>query len=95
MKTYKDIESWTHIIYCFVFGLIVSLCGPCTIQAQQEIALPSDGNFSSEQSPQGGLRYHRQLYLITADEMSDAGIQSGIDLNSIGFTIAEAQTRLR
>ncbi|MCB0653117.1 MAG: fibronectin type III domain-containing protein [Saprospiraceae bacterium] len=72
---------------------ILFLNWPSEMMAQlsQQIVLPTDGSFSSENSPQGGLRYQRQLFLITPDEMAASGIPAATDLNSIGFTIAAAQ----
>lgn len=64
---------------------------PQEVSAQQHVALPGDGSYSSENSPQGGLRYQRQLYLITPAEMLESGITSSTDFNSIGFTLAAAQ----
>ena len=79
-------------VYLGIFlGIILLLFAPSDGHAQQQVILPSDGSFSAEHSPQGGLRYHRQLYLITAQELASSNLQSGTDLNSIGFTIAAAQ----
>ncbi len=90
MNINKYIELIRPIL-AVIFSSILLLCGPPTANAQQQVALPSDGSFAFESSPQGGLRYQRQLYLIRAGEMAESGILSGTDLNSIGFTIAAAQ----
>ncbi len=66
---------------------------PSDVMAQlsQQVALPTDGSYSSEVIPQGALRYQRQLYLITPEEMAESGISANTDFNSIGFTLAAAQ----
>ena len=58
---------------------------------QNITVLPYNGSNSAESSPQGGLRYQRQLYLLTPSELSTAGLPSGSLINSIGFTIGAAQ----
>lgn len=59
--------------------------------AQQTIVLPHNGSTTQETCPQGGFRHHRQLYLLTPDELSATGLTNGMELNSIGFTIGAAQ----
>lgn len=58
--------------------------------AQTITALPSDGSFSQESGPQGGLRYQRKFYLITSAELKASGLKAS-SLRSIGFTNGVAQ----
>ncbi len=53
--------------------------------------LASDGSGSERLAPQGKLRYQRAFYLVTAGEMSLTDLEPGMEVNSIGFTIAVAQ----
>jgi hypothetical protein len=47
---------------------------------------------SNSRAPQGSQRYIRTAYLITAAEMSAAGIPSGKSFTSIGFSYSTAQS---
>ncbi|MEJ7914324.1 MAG: hypothetical protein WKF70_14275, partial [Chitinophagaceae bacterium] len=62
-----------------------------TAEAQNLVVLPSNNNISREIAPQGGARYQRQFYLITAAEMQAAGWSSNTAINAIGFRLAVAQ----
>lgn len=73
------------------FMLSILLLLTINAEAQQIKVLPANGNFSQEVSPQGNLRFQRYFYLITADEMASSGIQPGMNLNSLGFSIAATQ----
>jgi hypothetical protein len=92
MNNHMYMETWMQRFMLLSISVFLFYC-PSHVKAQQaqRIALPTDGSFSAENSPQGGLRYQRQLYLITPEEMMASGISMGTDLNSIGFTIANAQ----
>ena len=59
--------------------------------SQKITVLPYNGSNSAESSPQGGLRFQRQIYLITPVELSHAGLPSGSIISSIGFTLGAAQ----
>lgn len=54
------------------------------------VSLPTNGSSSSTLAPQDTLKYQRQFYLVTPDEMRKAGFQNGMSINSIGFTNAVA-----
>ncbi|NND33853.1 MAG: fibronectin type III domain-containing protein, partial [Saprospiraceae bacterium] len=56
--------------------------------SQQITVLPENGSYSEEISPQGNLLFQRYFYLITPAEMAASGFSSGMDVNSLGFTIA-------
>ncbi len=56
------------------------------------VALPSDGNTTKSDVPQGSLRYQRGFYLITPKEMLASGLVTNDTINCIGFTIANAQS---
>ena len=59
--------------------------------AQKITVLPADGAFSRENSPQGALRYQRQMYLVTAAELLASGLPTASMINSIGFILGAAQ----
>ena len=62
-----------------------------SVQAQGNvIVLPTNGTPTGYVSPQDTLKYQRQFYLIRQNEMQKAGFQSGMAINSIGFTNAFA-----
>ena len=58
---------------------------------QATTVLPNNASYSNRSGPQGALRYQREFYLVTPAEMSNSGISSGMNINSIGFTIGRAQ----
>lgn len=60
--------------------------------AQLNTVLPNNGTYSNKTGPQGALRYQRALYLLTPAELNTSGLTSGMNINSIGFTIARAQS---
>lgn len=66
------------------------LCTP--LWGQPALVLPSDGKSVQEIAPQGGLRFQRQLYLITPAEMQGSELTNGMAINGIGFTFAAAQS---
>ena len=61
------------------------------IGAQNTVVLPGNGASSSLVAPQGGVKYQRQFYLIDSAEVRRSGLQNGMSVNSIGFTIAALQ----
>lgn len=79
---------------CIKRGFLYLLAICCLVPAygQQQLVLPSDGKSAQEIAPQGGLRYQRHLYLITAEELSQTALQNGMDINAIGFNIVAAQS---
>ncbi|MEZ5043672.1 MAG: fibronectin type III domain-containing protein [Saprospiraceae bacterium] len=84
-----------NIIYpCLRVCLAIFFAIPFTISllSQQLQVLPSDGSVSQEVAPQGGLRYQRHFYLLTPEELSQSLLGNGTTINSIGFTIAAAQS---
>lgn len=74
------------------FLYLLALCCLVPAYGQQQLVLPSDEKSAQEIAPQGGLRYQRHLYLITAEELNQTALQNGMDINSIGFNIAAAQS---
>ncbi len=62
------------------------------VQGQQTTILPNNSSYSNKSGPQGALRYQRGFYLVTPAEMNSSGITSGMNINSIGFTIGRAQS---
>lgn len=89
----------THIFYqgwLKKAGLLllaaILLNGYDSALAQTTTVLPSNGNVGGNVSPQGGLRYQRGFYLVTPAEMNASGLTSGMNINSIGFTLARAQS---
>jgi len=62
-----------------------------TVTGNHTSVLESDGSNSQVSTPQGELRYQRAFYLVTAGEMDTSDLVSGMDINSIGFTIGVAQ----
>lgn len=58
---------------------------------QSTTILPNNASYSNKVAPQGALRYQRGFYLVTPAEMNASGITSGMNINSIGFTIGRAQ----
>jgi hypothetical protein len=81
----------SYFIGMSLMACFTLLFAPADTMAQQTTALPGDGAVSQERIPQGGLRFQRQFFLITPAEMADSELQSGVEINSIGFTIAAAQ----
>lgn len=53
--------------------------------------LPNNASYSGTNGPQGSLRYQRIFYLVKPAEMNVSGITSGMNINSIGFTLSRAQ----
>ena len=72
----------------FVLCCLLSMA---TYAQQNTVVLPNNASYSNKTGPQGGLRYQRAFYLLTASELANAGLASGMNLNSIGFTLARAQ----
>lgn len=56
--------------------------------------LAYDGTTSQQMVPQGGLRYQRSFYLIRADEITGSDLVTGININSIGFTMGIPQNEI-
>ena len=63
-----------------------------SVLGQSTTVLPNNSTYSNNNSPQGALRYQRGFYLITPAEMGTNGFTSGMTINSIGFTLARAQS---
>ena len=55
------------------------------------VVLPNNASYSGTSGPQDALRYQRIFYLVKPSEMNASGITSGMNLNSIGFTLSRAQ----
>ncbi len=73
--------------------LLIAVSMTTSVFAQQTTTvLPNNSSYSNKVAPQGALRYQRGFYLITPGEMNSSGITSGMDINSIGFTIGKAQS---
>jgi hypothetical protein len=72
----------------YTFNLIN---GTITILDDPVIALRNDGQITSEFAPQGGLRYQRNFFLITPEEMAQSDLRVDSFFNSMGFTITKAQ----
>ena len=85
---YQQLLKKPSLLLLVLLGLI----GNRTAFAQNATVLPNNGNFSSNLSPQGALRYQRGFYLVSQAEMNASGVGSGMNINSIGFTIARAQS---
>ncbi len=69
-----------------------SICSfSITINGDHSMLLPTDGSSSQDFSPQGSLRYQRFFYLIKPEEMIASGFETGMEVNSLGFTIGAAQ----
>ncbi|MEN8224485.1 MAG: HYR domain-containing protein [Bacteroidota bacterium] len=62
-----------------------------SVTGNHTAVLESDGSNSQLMTPQGELRYQRAFYLITPAEMSSTDLETGMEVNSIGFTIGVAQ----
>ena len=62
-----------------------------TINGGHSTVLLTDGSSTQEFSPQGSLRYQRFFYLVKPEEMAESGFETGMDVNSLGFTIVAAQ----
>ena len=75
----------------FLFFLFLTLVTSFAKAQQSTTVLPANGTSSQISSPQGGLRYQRGFYLITAAEIKASGLTNGMAINSIGFTIGAAQ----
>lgn len=71
---------------------LLTLCCLIPAYGQQQLVLPSDGKSTQEIAPQGGLRFQRHLYLITAEELNQTALQNGMDINAMGFNIVAAQS---
>jgi hypothetical protein len=84
-KFWQKVFALRQVAFASLMLLSGFICSAQTI-----IALPSNGSFSQESAPQGGLRYQRKFYLITANELNSSGLTASI-LHSIGFTYAVAQ----
>jgi hypothetical protein len=70
----------------------ISTCSfSVTITGNSSSVLNYDGSTSQLMAPQGGVAYQRSFYLISPEEMADSDLTSGIEINSIGFTIGVAQ----
>jgi Secretion system C-terminal sorting domain len=59
-------------------------------QSDYDVALPSNGATTGVRGPQGGVRYQRSVWVITAAEMTAAGFITGNTLNSLGFNATTA-----
>ncbi len=75
----------SFLLLCFI------LLSGAYANAQSTTILPNNASYSNKTSPQGALRYQRGFYLVTPAEMSSSGITTGMNINSIGFTIGSAQ----
>ncbi len=75
----------SFLLLCFI------LLTGAYANGQSTTVLPNNASYSNKTSPQGALRYQRGFYLVTPAEMNSSGITSGMNINSIGFTIGSAQ----
>ena len=74
-------------------GIVLCCFLSVAAYAQQiAVGLPNNASYSNKTGPQGALRYQRAFYLLTTIELSNAGLTSGMNINSIGFTLARAQS---
>jgi hypothetical protein len=56
------------------------------------IVLPANGGTSgNSRAPQGYYRYERTCYLITPSEMASAGVLSGVNFTTLGWSYSTAQ----
>ena len=81
---FSTIKKTSSVLYC--------LLSIAAYAQQSPIVLPNNASYSNKTGPQGALRYQRAFYLLTTTELSNAGLTSGMNINSIGFTIARAQS---
>lgn len=81
-----NIKNKQYFLCCLLITLVTAFA-----DAQQSTVLPNNGASSQTGSPQGGLRYQRGFYLISANEIKASGLTNGMAINSIGFTIGAAQ----
>lgn len=77
-------------IRSFLLAGCILLAGYANGQ-QTTTVLPNNASYSNKSGPQGALRYQRGFYLVTPAEMTSSGIATGMNINSIGFTIGRAQ----
>lgn len=98
MCTHKHpVASWqirSALEVCWKLGLLLLLLSTLSLSslAQPALVLPGDGKSAQEVAPQGGLRFQRHMYLITAEEMQQTEFNAGLMINGIGFTLAAAQS---
>lgn len=75
----------SFLLLCFI------LLTGAYANGQSTTVLPNNASYSNKTSPQGALRYQRGFYLVTPAEMNSSGITTGMNINSIGFTMGSAQ----
>ena len=63
--------------------LVLLLLSPFFLMGQKVDLLTSDGTSSQFSAPQDGLRYQRQFYLITPDEMGATDLTGNATINEI------------
>ena len=87
-KTYPKFNTKLLSLYLF-FSALVCLSTDGLTQGAKVVKY--NGATSTEHTPQGMLNYQRQFYLITAEEMQQSDLESGMEINSIGFSMATKQ----
>ena len=91
MKKLYQIKM-SYRIRPFLLTCFILLMGNVVIGQQTTTALPNNATYSNRTAPQGALRYQRGFYLITAAEMSNAGLTNGMNIDAIGFSIGRAMS---
>ncbi len=84
-----------NLLFSTIKKIGIVLCCLLSIAAyaqQNTVVLPNNASYSNKTGPQGALRYQRAFYLLTASELANTGLASGMNINSIGFTLARAQS---
>lgn len=87
--SYVPLQDFMVKLGCCLLLLVIAIT---PASAQPALVLPTDGKSVQEIAPQGGLRFQRHLYLITAEEMQQSEFRGGLGIDGIGFTIAAAQS---
>lgn len=85
IRAEKLLQFTGIIIFIMLFGVFEGF-------SQQITVLPSNGAHASQAGPMGSVRQHRAFYLVTPAEMQTSGIQNGMPVNSIGFTLGIPQS---
>jgi hypothetical protein len=91
MKKLYQIKM-SYRIRPFLLTCFILLMGNVVLGQQTTTALPNNATYSNKTAPQGALRYQRGFYLITAGEMSSAGLVPGMNINAIGFSIGRSMS---
>ena len=85
-QTEMSYKIRSFYLTCFILAMVNNV-----FSQQATTVLPNNASYSNKSGPQGALRYQREFYLVTPAEVSSSGITSGMNINSIGFTIGRAQ----